>query len=745
MRKLSFLVVLCLCMQVISLKAQTFYDMATIQDIYITFSQSNWDYILDTMRQNYSTNRLIAQSVDINGTVFNNAGVSYKGNSSYNPNNLKNPIHIELNYITAGQNYQGYKDIKLSNVSHDPSFLREALSYEILRNYMPAPMSNYARVYINGNYHGLYVNVEAVNKDFVGQYFYSDTNPLFMCDKPDEFTGTTPAPNLAVLGVDSTAYYNAYDIKSNYGWGALSDLCQTLNNNTTQIESILDVDRALWMLAFNNLFVNLDSYTGSIGHNYYIYQDNNNRFNTIVWDLNENFGRFANAGTGAQLNFTQMRELDPLLHLSNANRPLIQKLLGDQSNRKKYIAHLRTMLNEMISTGWYQTRGQALQTLIGPDVQADLNKFFTYANFTANLTTDVTTAGGPGGGNIIGLTSLMGARRTYLLSNAEMLKIPPTISNVQHNPAAPNIGQSITITANVTTPTAVWLGYRYAPSERFIRVQMFDDGLHNDGAAGNGVYGAQVPANTSSALVQYYIYAEDADAGVFSPERAEYNFYEAWFVSPIQAGQVVINEFLASNVAGMPDEAGQYEDWVELRNNTTSAQSMVGLYLSDDPALLNKWALPDTSIAQNGYLIIWTDSDPTQGKMHTNFKLSKSGEAVYLTKTNGTILDSNTFGAQGDDVTTGRYPNGTGAFTTLPPTFAARNVLSVCAAQPVISGDGQACVSGTATYSVPTVAGATFFWNISGGYILSGQGTNQVTVHWNNGAVGSVNVVQINP
>ena len=745
--KLSFYAILYFCcLQTIRLDAQTFYDMATIQEIRITFSQANWDYILDTMRQNNSTNKLLAQSVDINGSVYDSVGISYKGNSSYNPNNLKNPFHLELDYVIDGQDYEGYNNIKLSNVSHDPSFLREVLSYEILRNYLPSPQANYARVYVNGTYHGLYVNVETVNDDFVKQHFYSKDNPLFICDKPDEYTGSTPAPNLAVIGADSTAYYNAYDLKSDYGWSALSNLCQTLNNNTTQVENVLDVDRALWMLAYNNLFVNLDSYTGSIGHNYYIYSDNNHRFNTIVWDLNESFGRFTNAGTGPQLSFTQMQQLDPLLHLTNANKPLIQKLLADQSNRKKYIAHLRTMLDEMITTGWYQTRGQALQTAIAPDVQADVNKFFSYSNFTANLTTNITAGGGPGGGNIIGLTSLMEARRTYLQTNAEMTKIPPTISNIQTTPSNPTLGETVNITANVTTPTAVWLGYRYAPSERFVRIQMFDDGMHNDGTANNGVYGAQVPANISSALIQYYIYAEDADAGIFSPQRAEYEFHQLWFLSPVQTGQVVINEFLASNVNGMTDEAAQHDDWIELHNTTNTTQSMVGLYLSDDPLSLNEWALPDTSIEAGQYLIIWADNDPTQGKMHANFKLSKAGNAVYLSKTNGTILDSNTFGVQADDITTGRYPNGTGTFSNLPPTFASKNVLNVCPTQPTITGSTQSCWNGNTTYSVPPTIGATFFWNISGdGYIVSGQGTNQITVHWNTGATGIVNVVQVNP
>ncbi|MBK8828892.1 MAG: CotH kinase family protein, partial [Saprospiraceae bacterium] len=55
----------------------------------------------------------------------------------------------------------------------------------------------------------------------------------------------------------------------------------------------MDVDRAIWMLAWNNYYVNFDSYSGS-GHNYLIYQDNNKRFSTIMWDLNEFYGAFNN-------------------------------------------------------------------------------------------------------------------------------------------------------------------------------------------------------------------------------------------------------------------------------------------------------------------------------------------------------------------------------------------------------------------------------------------------------------------
>ena len=72
----------------------------------------------------------------------------------------------------------------------------------------------------------------------------------------------------------------------------------TIANNPIDLESILDVDRALWMLAFNNVLVNLDSYTGPFRQNYYLIKDDNNRMNTITWDLNESFGGFEMINNG---------------------------------------------------------------------------------------------------------------------------------------------------------------------------------------------------------------------------------------------------------------------------------------------------------------------------------------------------------------------------------------------------------------------------------------------------------------
>ena len=114
----------------------------------------------------------------------------------------------------------------------------------------------------------------------------------FKCNPESVFSGN--GSSLEYLGTDSASYEDYYELKSDFAWQDLIDLTYTIANNPIDLESILDVDRALWMLAFNNVLVNLDSYTGPFRQNYYLIKDDNNRMNTITWDLNESFGGFEN-------------------------------------------------------------------------------------------------------------------------------------------------------------------------------------------------------------------------------------------------------------------------------------------------------------------------------------------------------------------------------------------------------------------------------------------------------------------
>jgi spore coat protein CotH len=138
-------------------------------------------------------------------------------------------------------------------------------------------------------------------------------------------------------------------------------------------------------------------------------------------------------------------------------------------------------------------------------------------------------------------------------------------------------------------------------------------------------------------------------------------------------GDIVINEFMADNTV-IPDTLNQFDDWIEIYNNSNLSMNLGGMYLSDDLSFPTKWQFPPNTILDpDSYLVVWADEDSAQSGLHATFKLSASGERIILSNLDLTILDSITFGPQVSNLSMSRIPNGTGNFVQVQPTFLANN------------------------------------------------------------------------
>jgi len=662
--------ILAFLLQINSFSQSNFYDSDTIREIRLYFYQSDWDYQLDSFYVVGDNDRILAD-LTIDGITYDSVGVRYKGFSSVSVNRVKNPFNIKLDYIIDDQDHQGIDKLKLSNVIQDPSFIREVFSYEISRKYMPSSQANFANLYINDTLWGLYTNVEAVNKSFLIDHFDSKYNAFFKCN-PENLDVQIGGENSNLSnshGTDSSNYEPYYSIESDYGWEDLYNLIDTLNNFPDSVEHVLNVDRTLWMHAINYSLINFDSYIG-YAQNYYLYKDRTKQFNPILWDFNMSFGGFRLTDASQlyynSFDITQAQEMDPLVHhnyISISPRPLMSNLFSDERNRKMYLAHIRTIMEENFVNQDYFIRGQHLQNLIDQDVQSDTNKFYTYFDFTTNLTNQVSLVASI----CPGITQLMDARSNYL-SSYSGYSGEPSISNTSISQNI-SLGDDLWITAEVSDATYARVSYRFGENQRFKNQEMFDDGTHNDGAAGDGVYGCKI-SNCSNAM-DYYFYADNDSSGVFSPVRAAYEYYSIQF--GVSSGDLVINEVMANNVSTVTDNSGKFEDWIELYNTTNFPISTNGLFITDTITNLHKWALPNHIIQPNSYFIIWADEDGNQGAEHADFKLSNFGERLILSNSDSTIIDSITFLPQVDDVSFARNPNGIGPFSMMTPTFNHNN------------------------------------------------------------------------
>lgn len=507
-----------------TLQAQDFYKSG-VQDIRLELSSPKWHDYLDSLKR-VNPDARMAGTAWLNGQRFDSVGVRYKGNSSFfrtSKQTLKKlPFNIKVDYKKKGQHFgESYTALKLSNAFLDPSFIRDPLGYEIVGTYMPAPKCNFVNLSVNNEPYGLYVNTESIDLGFLKQHFGYNGGHLIKCD-PDQWqkvrsqSGCPKGENasLTYLNESPGCYSAFYEVDDISAWKYLINMIKILNKKPAEIENVLDVDQALWMLAINNTLVNLDSYNGLLSHNYYLWFDSVGVAHPLIWDLNMCFGGWRRNMSLEEMTDEQLISYSPLAELDNSRRPLISQLLKNAYYRKVYLAHIRTIHTDWLKSGKLNQRAEAMMREIDSYVQKDKNKLYSYEDFKNGMDKTMTDEKD----HIIGIRQIMDKRSTFLANHPLMLKVPPKLEQ----PVASKTDTTTTMSVKLTGATAAYAYYRVERMFAFKRVKMFDDGTNGDATANDGIFTAEV----KTPVKQYYFAAENADAAATLPERASFEYFK---------------------------------------------------------------------------------------------------------------------------------------------------------------------------------------------------------------------------
>ena len=208
----------------------------------------------------------------------------------------------------AGSRGEGVGLLAAGWVAFYPYFIyySAALMTEMLRPFMPSQKSAFARVAVNDRYLGLYLAVQQVEGDFVAEWFPDCDGILIKGDPPagPGMGAKTFHSSLEWEGEDLARYRALYEVKTDGaeedGLRAIREAARVLDAPASEggvtdadlaeaAERILDVDRALWYLAANNLYVNYDSYY--FGHNYFWFlSERDGLLHMLLWDTSLSFG-----------------------------------------------------------------------------------------------------------------------------------------------------------------------------------------------------------------------------------------------------------------------------------------------------------------------------------------------------------------------------------------------------------------------------------------------------------------------
>jgi spore coat protein H len=225
-----------------------------------------------------------------------NAGLRYKGNSSFSRSNAAAPLlsnfKLKLDVYGGKGTWDGQKTFNLHAGVLDTSKMKDAVSFAMFRNAgVPAPRTAYAEVFftVPGLYDntsgGVFALIEDVNKRFLESAMPPGTGLLM---KPEGMRGgirslgDTWASYVPVMRPDRAA--------SPREQSRVMELAHLISQPDVDqfrahIASYLDVDQFLRFIAVNAFIGNSDSYIGG-GHNFYIYLDpKDDKFRLIPWDV----------------------------------------------------------------------------------------------------------------------------------------------------------------------------------------------------------------------------------------------------------------------------------------------------------------------------------------------------------------------------------------------------------------------------------------------------------------------------
>ncbi len=402
-------------------------DKTTILTVSISADPDKWQAMLD----NAEAEEYISADITINGTTIENVGIRPKGNSSLSSiardeTTDRYSFKVKFDEYVDEQTWLGLDKLVLNNNYSDATSMKEYLSYDIM-NYIgvDTPLYSYADMAVNGESWGFYLAIEDIDSGYLARV-KDDEGELYKPESMDmggnigqNMDGNRPnRPDNAPAadnadGAEQTRPNNQWPGQGGMGMGrnsggvslvytddnessysAIFDNAETKTdeedhqrviealknlNSGTELEKYVDVDAVLRYLAAHTIVVNLDSYSGSMGHNYYLYE-NDGQISILPWDYNMAFGGFQSGNASSVVNFP----IDtPVSGVSMEDRPLISKPLEVPEYLETYHKYLQEIMDGYFADGKFEQTVDRLDAMISDYIQNDPTAFYTYEEYQA--------------------------------------------------------------------------------------------------------------------------------------------------------------------------------------------------------------------------------------------------------------------------------------------------------------------------------------------------------------------------
>lgn len=399
---------------------QRLFDTSEVHSIDIIID--DWDAFLDTAQsEEYTICDLV-----IDGETVSNVAIRGKGNTSLSSvasmNSQRYSFKIEFDHYDSSEIYHGLDKLCLNNLIQDTTYMKDYLTYQLMQEFgAAAPLCSYAYITVNGEDWGLYLAVEAIEEAFLQRNYGSSYGQLY---KPDSLNmggggGSFEAPNMGgfempenfegfespddgfempdMNGFGNFGGMGSSDAKLQYvdddpdSYSTIFDSAKTAPDDQDKarliaslkalsegnVEDCLDIDAVLRYFVVHNFVVNGDSYTGSMVHNYYLYEDEG-ILTMLPWDYNLAFGTFQ----GNNANDAVNDSIDaPLSVTGDGSRPMVDWIFQNEEYTELYHQYFAEFLDTVDIAAIIDEAAD----LISPYVDQDPTAFYSYEEYETGV------------------------------------------------------------------------------------------------------------------------------------------------------------------------------------------------------------------------------------------------------------------------------------------------------------------------------------------------------------------------
>ncbi|MGY8748501.1 MAG: CotH kinase family protein [Pirellulales bacterium] len=363
------------------------YEDNYVLQIEMKVSRDSWDSMQPQRGKNARENERLdfanefnyaKVEITIDGQPFPDAGLRFKGNSSYrfSRGSLKKPFKIDTNRFIKGQKLHGRTKLNLSNAFLDSAFMKEKLAYELYRAAgLPSPQTGWANVVLSvegiaeKKPLGIYVVIEQMDERYLEENLKGDPQQSILT-KPESLD------DWEYLGKNPDAYqrYNLKIGKTNTP--TIQRFMETMRLIETapdrefaeKIQHYVDLEKLAGYLAATSLLANIDSYIG-MPHNYYLLLNGpQDKLKLLPWDVNEAFGTFTLGRPAEQLANWDIDR--PWI----ARRRLLERLFKTEQFPKLYRIALIELMEKAFTEKQIFARIEEFKDALSPVIQKLGNK-----------------------------------------------------------------------------------------------------------------------------------------------------------------------------------------------------------------------------------------------------------------------------------------------------------------------------------------------------------------------------------